>query len=82
MFGVISIEFVCHDRHLVLRECSGLVRANHGGGAHRFASVQLSHKIVLFQHLTHAESQTDGDAHRKSFGNGNDNQGDGKHDGT
>ena len=63
------------DFHLVFRESAGLVSTDDRGRSHCFACVQLPDKILLLEHLLHAQRKTDGNAHRKSFRNSHHNQG-------
>ena len=72
----------CHHPHLVLGERSGLVGADHGGGAHGLAGVELAHEVVLLQHLAHAQGQAHRNAHGQSFGHGHHDEGHGNHDGV
>lgn len=61
--GFISVDFdlllVPHhlEIHLVLGEGSGLVGTNHVGTSHGFASLHLTHQILIIKHLFHGESE-------------------------
>ena len=48
-------EFV--HAHLVLRECTCLVRTDDCGRTHRFAGVHLAHQVVGFEHPAHGIGQ-------------------------
>ena len=53
--------------HLVLRQCTSLIRTNHGYCSHRLTSMELAHKVVGFQHTAHIESQREGYRHWQSL---------------
>ncbi len=74
------IEFSLVDLHLVLRQRTGLVGTDDGRGAHRLASVHLADQVVGLEHPVHAEGEAEGDAHRQSLGDGDDNQRDRYHE--
>ena len=65
--------------HLILRERSGLVGANHRGGTHRFASVHLAHQVLVLEHTVHTQRQRECHAHRKPLRHTHHNERDGKH---
>ena len=49
---VVDGEFVTahvtlNNSHLVLGECAGLVRANHGGGTHSLTCLQMPHHCAV-----------------------------------
>jgi len=65
------------DRHGVLGESSGFVRADHCGGAQRFHRRELANQRILANHATHAQRKRDGDDRGQPFWDGGDRQANG-----
>ena len=73
------IKFRLVHTHLIARQRTGLIRADHRNGPHRFAGVHLAHEIVRLEHPAHIDRQRQRHAHRQSFGNCHDDQRDSHH---
>ena len=75
--GVGLVDFVVepHVRngHSVLGKCTGLVRANGGGGAERLDGFQVLDQTVLFRHAFGGQGQAHGDGGEETFGDICDN---------
>ena len=78
--GGVGIEVVFGHLELVHGQCTGLVGADDGGGAHRLAGVELAHQVVLLEHLAHAQRQAHRDAERQALGHGHHHECDGDED--
>ena len=65
--------------HQILSQRTGFIRANDRDRSHRFTSMHLSYKVVGGKHTAHIQSQTQRDAHRKSFGDSYYDQGNSHH---
>ncbi len=68
------------DRHLVLRQRPGLVRADDRGAAERFDNGQAAHQRVPPDHAPHADRQRDRDDGRKGLGHHCHRQRDAEHE--
>ena len=64
---LVTCELLRQHAHPVHRQSSRLVCTDDSGRAHGLASMKLAYQILDLQHLTHAESQTYRNAHRKAF---------------
>ena len=62
-----SSERASNDGHLVLGEGASLVRANGCRIAHGFARSEQSHQVVVFQHTSCSESQSQGYSQGKTL---------------
>ena len=67
------------DLHLVLCERARFIGTDHRRGTHCLAGMHTAHKIVVLQHLAHAQRQRQGDAHGQTLGHRNDDERDCKH---
>ena len=61
------------DSHTVLRERTGLIRRNNGGGTKRFDSFEVLHENVLSVHALGGQRQGHGDGREETFGDVGDN---------
>ncbi len=68
------------DRHLILGQGAGLVRADDGGAAEGFHGGQLADDGATVRHAGDADGEHDGERRGQSFGNGADGEGDGRHE--
>lgn len=57
LFAVKSLD----QRHSVLRERTGLIRADNGGAAQRFHCGQFAYDRIFLDHALHADGEHDGD---------------------
>ena len=64
---LVTCELLRQHAHPVHRQSSRLVCTDDSGRAHGLASMKLAYQILDLQHLTHAESQTYRNTHRKAF---------------
>ena len=64
-----SVYIIIFYRHLILRKCSCLIRADDGYASQAFHSLKLSHDSVLPGHLLCAERKHDRDDGTESFRN-------------
>ena len=71
-----SSEVTLDDRHPIGRQGPGLIRADGRGVAHGLAGVEMTHEIIILQHLLHGERQRYGNGKGKSLGDGDDQHGD------
>mmetsp|Transcript_17772 Transcript_17772/g.62669 ORF Transcript_17772/g.62669 Transcript_17772/m.62669 type:complete len:574 (+) Transcript_17772:928-2649(+) len=76
LLGHVAHEQRLAQAQLVLRERARLVGADHGGGAHRLARVEVLDQVVVGQHAVSAEGQRDGDGERQALGHGHHEDGD------
>ena len=67
--------------HAVLRKGARLVCTDYRGGTHRLAGMHLAHQVVGLEHAAHAVGKAQRYCHRQPFGNGNDDERYGYHDG-
>ena len=70
------------DGHLVDGKSASLVGANLISAAHSLASIEFSHKILLFVHFGYGESKRNSHGKGKTFGNSDHNDGDSNNEGV
>lgn len=73
--GVGSGEIDFMDGHGVLREGTGFVGADDGGGADRFRGIHAPHEALVSHEAAHRMGQAEGDAHGESLGYSDDDDG-------
>ena len=64
------------DRHLVLRQCPGLVRGDDGGGPERLDGVEVLHHGLVAGQTLHADGQDHGQDGRQALRDRGDREGD------